>query len=158
MGYVQARRRLSGQYRNEQVDEMTMSKSILKIFKNEGYRIFAIAIFASFLWHIFWMSTITIVSRPDNLRPVKFSKVSFLGPLLGKGAMELRIAPKEHSFLEKRYISEANRLALQSGGLVPSAFGTGKSDSDAYHLRNDGMTASIDNALGGEKFEPSYEE
>ncbi|MDO8526017.1 MAG: hypothetical protein Q7S07_05990 [Candidatus Omnitrophota bacterium] len=134
---------------------MIAAKSALKIFKDENYRIFAISILTSLVWHLFWMSTIVIVSRPDNKHNVKFSKVSFLGPLLGKGAMELQARPKERSFLETRYLGRSNRspaLAMESMSLAGPRYESG---NDAYHLMDGRMTASIDDALDGKKPEPS---
>ena len=128
------------------------------MFKDEGWRIFALAILASVIWHLFWLSTITIVSNPANTRSVKFSKVSFLGPLLGKGGMELQAQPKERSFLEMRYLGQSRRLAQIPGQAIATAADKYEGGNDAYHLRDEKMTALIDDALSGEKLEPSYEE
>lgn len=137
---------------------MISVKAIFKVFNDEGRRIFLIAILASLAWHVFWLSTITIVSRPEAGGSVKFSKVSFLGPILGKGSMELQAAPPERSFLEKRYLAA-------SRGLLPQGEQgwSGRADSyepgnDAYHLKDDRITAAIDKALGSEKLEPSSAE
>ena len=151
MGYVQERRRVAGQYCDEQMNRV-------KIFKDEGWRIFALAILASLAWHLFWLSTIAIVSNPVNARSIKFSKVSFLGPLLGKGSMELQARPKERSFLEMRYLKEARRLLQRPGQVAITTTDKYEGGNDAYHLRDERMTAFIDDALSGEKLEPSYEE
>ena len=137
---------------------MTAAKTLLRIFKDEGYRVFALAILASLLWHLFWLSTISIVSRPDNARSIKFSKVSFLGPLLGKGTMELQARPKERSFLEKRYLAVVKSLPQRPGSAVNLTIDKYETGNDAYHLRDDGLVASINDALSGEKLEPSYNE
>ena len=133
-------------------------KTLSKIFKDEGLRIFVLAILASLLWHLFWLSSIAIVSNPVNTRSVKFSKVSFLGPLLGNGGMELQARPKERSFLEMRYLGKAQRSAQKPGQSIGIAADKDESDNDAYYLRDERMTALIDDALGGEKLEPSHEE
>ncbi len=136
MGYVQKRGRIAGKHRYEQI---------------------IIFVLISLLWHLFWISSIKIVSNPDNGRPVKFSKVSFLGPLLARGA-ELQARPRESSFLEKRYFAS-------TVSLPDAAEGSGKSftdgydrEDDVYHMKDDKMTALIDEALSGPKIEPSYEE
>ena len=158
MGYMQKRRRVAGGYRDQQVKAMTASKALSKIFKDESYGIFMIAILASLLWHLFWLTTISIVSNPDNTRHVKFSKVSFLGPLLGKGAMEFQAMPKERSFLEKRYLRITGALpALPEDDLSPAA-GKYEKENDLSRLRDEEMIALIDDALSGEKLEPSYDE
>jgi len=127
-----------------------MTKVLTRIFNNEGARIFAIAIAISFAWHLFWISTITIIAKPDKNTFVKFSKVSFLGPILGKGAMEVQARPKERSFLENRYL-EAVRAAYHS---VDDMAGAGREyggSPDRYHTRNEGMSLLIDDALNAEK-------
>ena len=130
----------------------------LKIFKDEGWRIFLIAILASLGWHLFWLSTIAIVSNPVNARSVKFSKVSFLGPLLGKGSMELQSRPKERSFLEIRYFGKESHLLQGPEQGVITTTGKYEGGNDAYHLRDEKMIMFIDDALSGENPEPSYEE
>ncbi len=134
---------------------MIAVKSALKIFKDESYRIFAISIMASLIWHLFWMSAIVIVSRPDDKHNVKFSKVSFLGPLLEKGAMELQARPKERSFLETRYLGRANRPPTRPMESMSSLTRSYESGNDAYHVRDERMTAFIDDALDDKKPEPS---
>ena len=137
---------------------MAASKTLSKIFKDESYGVFIIAILASLLWHLFWLSTISIVSNPDNTRPVKFSKVSFLGPLLGKGAMEFQARPKERSFLEKRYLKMVNSLPVRPEDGLSLADGRYETENDLSRLRDETMIALIDDALGGEKLAPSYDE
>lgn len=124
--------------------------------KEEASRIFFAAILISLLWHLFWLSTIAIVSRPD-VRNVRFSKVSFLGPLLGKGAMELAVRPKERSFLEERYIAVAKLLQTPTAGIINVPVGY-ESGSDPFHARDEKLIALIDEALSGEKLEPSSDE
>jgi len=120
-----------------------------------GYRIFILAMLASLAWHIFWLSVITITA-PTQKAPIKFSKVSFLGPILGRGSMEFRVQPKERSFLEKRYLDkiELSHIKFRSQA---------KADSDRYEpnkefdlLHKDKLTDFIDEAVGGPKLEPAY--
>ena len=140
------------------MNKITLSKTLAKIARDEGWRIFALAILASLLWHLFWLSTICIVSSPANPRAVKFSKVSFLGPLLGKGGMELQARPKERSFLEMRYLGEARHLAQMPAQSISMTADKYEDSNDAYYRRDEQMTALIDDALSGEKLEPSHEE
>ncbi|MDD5428053.1 MAG: hypothetical protein PHI58_02325 [Candidatus Omnitrophica bacterium] len=136
---------------------MTVVKNFIKIFRDEGWRIFALAVFASFLWHLFWMSAITVVSRPDSAGHVKFSKVSFLGPLLGKGDMGLQARPKEGSFLEKRYL-ELDRSSYYPVETTNPATDDFETDTGAYRSRDENMVMLIEDALGADKTEPSYDE
>ena len=129
---------------------------VLNNSKNgSGYRIFVLAMLASLMWHLFWLSVITITA-PSQKAPIKFSKVSFLGPILGRGSMELRVQPKERSFLEKRYLNEIEISHLQFKSQT-------KNRSDKYEpakefdlLHKDKLTDFIDEAVGGAKLEPAY--
>ncbi|MDD5135948.1 MAG: hypothetical protein PHX20_00495 [Candidatus Omnitrophica bacterium] len=137
---------------------MIAGRILPKLFKEESYRIFMFAILVSLAWHLFWLSTISIASRPEGASSVKFSKVSFLGPLLGNSTMELQARPKERTLLEKRYADAVNRLSgnpIPELGLFADRYESG---NDAYHLRDERLTASIEDALIGERFEPSYRE
>jgi hypothetical protein len=134
---------------------MAIAKNLTKIFKNESYRIFIIALFASFLWHLLWISTVKIVSNPVNAHAVKFSKVSFLGPLLGGGTMELQARPKERSFLEKRYFAQAKRFAREGYLSARTGLNYYETSDDTYHVKDDGMSGLISEVLSGEKIEPS---
>ncbi|MFA6320840.1 MAG: hypothetical protein WCY36_03175 [Candidatus Omnitrophota bacterium] len=137
---------------------MIAVKNMARIFKNEGYRVFFIAIIASFLWHIFCLSAVKIVSRADSVQPVKFSKVSFLGPFLGKGGMDLQVRPKERAFLEKRFLEAFNSLPeLPASGTTP-AIGLFESDKGVHRFRDETMTMLIDESLGSDKPELVYEE
>ncbi len=64
------------------------------------------AILFSAIWHLFWMSALTVVVVPKDTKPLKFSSVSFLGPILGEGVLAVSTAVKERSIPEKRYFSE----------------------------------------------------
>ena len=52
------------------------------------------------------MSALTVVVVPKDTKPLKFSSVSFLGPILGEGVLAVSTAVKERSIPEKRYFSE----------------------------------------------------
>ena len=52
------------------------------------------ALFVSVLWHLFWFSSITIVSFPAKVNYPHFSDISFLGTLLDKPNFEVHITPK----------------------------------------------------------------
>ncbi|MDD5421988.1 MAG: hypothetical protein PHT32_01000 [Candidatus Omnitrophica bacterium] len=80
-----------------------MQNAVVKMGRNErGGRIFAAALLISLVWHIFWLSAVKIVAASKEYGPVKFSKVSFLGPILESGSVEMRVAPKSRSPLEQK--------------------------------------------------------
>lgn len=120
------------------------------------YRIFIAAIVISFLWHMFWLSAVKIVSAPSIGKPVKFSKVSFLGPFLARGAISLRVQPKEKGFLEKRYRMMAANTA--GGGVVQQGGEVYRYEPDAGARLLDGrsMADFVDEALAGPRPEPDY--
>ena len=120
-------------------------------------RIFVIAIIASAVWHVFWLSIVTVVSTPKESGVVKFSKVSFLGPILERGALEVRIEPSQRSFLEKRH------LDLVESGItahnVPVNDGPIKEPSgkDFFVLSDGKLFGLIKEAVTASKLEPAYD-
>lgn len=82
----------------------------IKIFKD---RVFIYAILFSAIWHIFWISSVSVVVAPKEERKVKFSGVSFLGPILDKGILKVSVEPRERTVLEKRYLADIERLSLR---------------------------------------------
>ncbi|MBI5143763.1 MAG: hypothetical protein HZA30_01690 [Candidatus Omnitrophica bacterium] len=95
---------------------------------------------------------ISVVVTPKEANPIKFSKVSFLGPILERGVLEVKIRPRERSLLEKRYISEIKKLnegkiaqmPLETDWLIKGRDAKG-SDTTLTHL--------IEEALNGSKIE-----
>ena len=55
---------------------------------------FGKALFFSVLWHLFWISSITIVSLPAKVQYPRFSSISFLGPLLDEPNFEVHVSQK----------------------------------------------------------------
>ncbi len=133
-----------------------MPKVLTRIFHNEAARIFAIAITISLVWHLFWISTITIIAKPDKNAFVKFSKVSFLGPILGKGAMEVRARPKERSFLESRYMEAKAPAARDFEENMISGGRDYDGSPDRYNSRNESISMLIDGAVNAEKPQAGY--
>ena len=78
-----------------------------------------------------------------------------MGPFLARGAINLRVQPKEMTFLQKRYLAAAS-VSVENSDEQPD--GAGKYDPDvATHLLSDkNMSDFIDEALSGAKSEPSY--
>ena len=93
--------------------------------------IFAISL--SIVWHLFWLSTLTVVVVPKDTKPLKFSGVSFLGPILEESMLNVRVAVHERSALEKRYLSDIENSSV----LIEK-----RADSDVYI--ETGISAEID--------------
>ena len=81
------------------------------------------ALIFSAMWHLFWLSALTVVVVPKDTKPPKFSNISFLGPILEASILEVSSAAHERSIPEKRYLSE-----IENSSLLKEE----KSDSDAY--------------------------
>ena len=75
-------------------------------------RVLLSALFFSAVWHLFWLSALTVVVVPKDTKPPKFSSVSFLGPILEQSMLEVRPAVHERSTLEKRYLSEIENASI----------------------------------------------
>jgi len=127
--------------------------SMANIFK---YRILILALGVSLLWHLFWLSAVKIVSAPKQHAPVKFSKVSFLGPFLERGAINLRVQPKERAFLEKRYTDLSSGIVGDDTSGEDISARKYEPGVNADSLTERGLVALIDEALSGAKEEPGY--
>lgn len=112
-------------------------------------RIFILAILASLAWHVLWLSMITVVA-PTVREPVKFSKVAFLGPILDRGVMEVRVNARERSFLENRYLELMQSVVPMKDGMSGGKFVTSKTSRSL----NDKLIYLIDEAASGPKVEP----
>ncbi len=64
----------------------------------------------SALLHFFWMSVVTVVVTPSDIERAKFSEVFFLGPLLEKAHLELRVQLKNPTPLERKYLDDVIRM------------------------------------------------
>jgi len=69
----------------------------------------------SAVWHIFWLSILAVVVVPHVERPVKFSNVAFLGPILDRGILSVNVGSQERSAVEKEFFSKVN----QARGEIP---------------------------------------
>jgi len=130
----------------------------LSIFKRTTPkdRTFILAILFSAAWHVFWLSTITVVTAPKETGAISFSKVSFLGPILQRSVLEVRIDPSQRSFLEKRCLDTAEReidgVDLKTRYLeaidIP--------EKDYYSVSDKKMSEHIKDAVDTAKLEPHY--
>lgn len=122
-----------------------------------GYHIFILAITISAAVHIFWLSVIKVVVMPSRMEPIKFSKVSFLGPILERGSMEVRVQPKSLSYLEKRYLANIDSISGQGNrGAKELKAKYDRLDRDFGLLSNEKLAYLIDEAVSGLKSEPLY--
>lgn len=120
------------------------------------YRVLMIAILLSFVWHIFWLSAIKVTSSSGRINTVKFSKISFLGPILTRSPIEARVEPKDKSFLENRYALAAENVSDRKTWRINDAFVKGVF-AGTSHPNNETLAALIDEAVSGPKLEPSCE-
>ena len=105
--------------------------NIKSLLVKDKVLIFAISF--SVVWHLFWLSTLTVVVVPKDTKPLKFSGVSFLGPILEGSMLNVRVAVHERSALEKRYLSDIENSSV----LIEE-----RADSDVYI--ETGISAEID--------------
>jgi hypothetical protein len=120
-------------------------------------RILLAAIALSLAWHLFWMFAVKVVVAPENKGGIKFSKVSFLGPILERGALEVRVAHGERAFLEKRYLALAGKM-IPLTEETPKAPSAGSlAETDAYASIDARLSRVIKEAVSSSKLEPNYE-
>jgi len=112
-------------------------------------RILIIAVGLSLACHLCWLSVFRVVA-PTVTRPVKFSKVAFLGPILDRGIMEVRVTARERTFLENRYLEliQGSSVAAATPRRAPAQEGPVSSAANAR------LITLIDDAVSGPKLEP----
>lgn len=120
-------------------------------------RILVAAIAISLFWHFFWMFGVKVIIAPKNSGTVKFSKVSFLGPILERGALEVRMATSERSIIEKRYLAMIGSAApvLKDEIELPEA--NDVLETDIHSASASSFSAMAREALSASKLEPDYE-
>ena len=96
------------------------------------------AIIFSAIWHLFWLSALTVVVVPKDTKPLKFSGVSFLGPILEESMLKVSVAVHERSASEKRYLSDIGSSPILTGD---------ETDSDIY--TKTGIDAETDPEFDG---------
>lgn len=115
-----------------------------------------IAIAISLAWHLFWMFGVRVAVAPRDAWAVKFSKVAFLGPILERGALEVRLARGERTFLEKRYLEIARGMAAvtEEAPAMPSL--PDLAESDIYAAVDAELLPLMKEAVSSSKLEPAY--
>ncbi|MCX5679094.1 MAG: hypothetical protein NTZ95_00195 [Candidatus Omnitrophica bacterium] len=114
------------------------------------HKILITAIGISLGWHLFCISAIKVVASPLPSKIIKFGKVSFLGPMASRSGMELKLSPRQRSFLERRYLSRLDSVAR--GRIISADFGY--ADYEPELQTESGITGFIENAVAGSKVEP----
>ena len=108
------------------------------------------------MWHLFWLSALTVVVVPKDTKPPKFSSVSFLGPILEESVLKVSSAVHERSTLEKRYLSEIeNSSAFIREKAVPDAYTEVDLNAGTDIFESDEMLTGLAvSAIDGNKIEP----
>jgi hypothetical protein len=119
-------------------------------------RILLSALIFSVIWHLFWLSALTVVIVPRDARPPKFSSVSFLGPILEQSAFRVSSAAHERTAPENRYLSgvmSSSAIAGQRQG--PDCYAEAGLNAGADMPEPEGgVTGLAIPAIDGEKIEP----
>lgn len=124
----------------------------IKISKD---RVFIYAILFSAIWHIFWISSVNVVVVPKAERKVKFSGVSFLGPILDKGILKVSVEPRERTILEKRYLADIERLSLRMVDITANDnYAEAGLSEGAYSVNDEEWTALTIASIDTQKIEP----
>ncbi|MCX5666033.1 MAG: hypothetical protein NT036_03160 [Candidatus Omnitrophica bacterium] len=119
-------------------------------------RVLLSAILFSAIWHLFWLSALTVVVVPKDTKPPKFSSVSFLGPILETSMLGVSSVAHERSIPEKRYLSEIEDPSVLIGDRAdPDAYIEAGFDAGTDIFRSDEtLTALAVSAIDGDKIEP----
>ena len=120
-------------------------------------RVLILAVSISVGLHIFWLSVVKVVVKPPKAQTIKFSKVSFIGPVLDRGMFEVRIEPRERDFLEKRYMQDVSRLPMAQGRqLTEEAFAKEGAERIFSSATDGKLFQLIEDAVSASKLEPEY--
>ncbi|MDD5495630.1 MAG: hypothetical protein PHP46_00845 [Candidatus Omnitrophica bacterium] len=120
-------------------------------------RIFVLAILFSVVWHLFWLTAVKVVITPGKMKQATFSRVSFLGPILERGAMEVRIERPQSSVLEKRYMEDLEEIRVDVGTFRAGRPAVGEDDTkDAFGSSAKRLHPLIIDAVSGTKAEPNF--
>lgn len=124
------------------------------IFFKEKFLVYAILLSA--IWHIFWLSAFKVVVVPKAKKGVRFSNVSFLGPILEKGVLSVNVKAHEKTDLEKKYIASLYaRPILPEKNIYRNDHVFAEPGLGLYRLRGEGLIRSeIAGAGGIDKIEP----
>ncbi|OGW77755.1 MAG: hypothetical protein A3I73_04810 [Omnitrophica bacterium RIFCSPLOWO2_02_FULL_45_16] len=124
----------------------------IKISKD---RVFIYAILFSAIWHVFWISSVSVVVVPEAERKVKFSGVSFLGPILERGILKVSIEPHERTVLEKRYLADIERLSRRMIDITAKDNYAGDGlNEGAYSVNGEEWIALTVASINTQKIEP----
>ena len=122
------------------------------MYKN---RIFYLSILLSVAAHLFWLSAVKVVATKEARQRIKFSQISFLGPLTEKAsALEVGIALRERTFLEKRNLIMAQGAFTAVRSAIYAAGRRTQEQEKARPFGDRKMTPFIEEALSGSKLEP----
>lgn len=112
--------------------------------------VFIVAILVSAIWHIFWLSIVSVSTVPREIDSIRFSKVSFLGPMPASRALEMRVEPGSRSLPEKRFFKFIENLTPPDEFLQKTGH-----DIDAPYKEEDGVfTSLVKDSLAASKLEP----
>ncbi|MBN1526044.1 MAG: hypothetical protein JW919_00460 [Candidatus Omnitrophica bacterium] len=119
-------------------------------------RVLIFAILFSLFLHVFWIVVVKIVATHPASERVKFSKVSFLGSILERGMLEVRIEPRQRDPLEKRYLSDVDTLTR--GFMARQARGgcEDRAGEASFRGADEALPARIKDAISGPKAQPAY--
>ena len=119
-------------------------------------RVLLSALIFSTVWHLFWLSALTVVVVPKDIKPPKFSSVSFLGPILEASMLKVSAVAHERSIPEKRYLSEIENSSVLIGEKAgPDAYTEADLDAGTDIFESDEMLTGLAiSAIDGNKMEP----
>ena len=138
---MQGRRRIADQHSDE---SMRRDRVLLS------------ALIFSAAWHFFWLSALTVVVAPKDAKPLKFSSISFLGPILEHRMLEVSPAAHERSIPEKGFLSEIESLSvLMKAETIQNTYTEADLDTGTDILESDEtLTGIVMPAIDGNKMEP----
>lgn len=121
-----------------------------------GRKILAAAIALSLAVHLFWLCALRIVVSPGQSAHAKFSRVTFLGPILTAARTEVTAARRERSYLEDRHYRRLGRAAVGPRGSLEEPEERRECASDANAAAEAKYVVLVGSAVEKAKVEPEY--
>ena len=131
----------------------TVIRARRKLYRS---RVFIFAVLLSLFLHVFWIAAVKIVATHPASERVKFSKVSFLGPILERGMLEVRIEPRQRDLLEKRYLHDVDALNAAFRAQEARRGCADKAGEAPFRGTDDTLPAQVKDAVSGPKLQPAY--
>lgn len=124
----------------------------ISLFKD---KVLLYAILLSAVWHVFWLSSVSVVVVPKQAKQVKFSGVSFLGAMPDRSPIRVSAVPHERTAPEKRYLADIGALSARMAAVsARDSYTDAGLGDEALPADDEGLDSLAIAAIDTQKLEP----